>query len=90
MNLEHGQGVEEAALLCWNEQKFSNIKIPIEYSLIQTKDLLLEDGVIVKNREFHYNMKSLIIEGVDKFTEGEMFGLKYRDFKLVKDDKNIR
>ncbi len=87
LNLEHGQGVEEAALLYWNDKEFSNVEIPTEYSLVQNKDVVLEDGKIIKNGENNYKMESLTIEGVDKFTEGEMYGLKYRDFKPIKDNK---
>ena len=85
LNLEHGQNIKDANLLYWDDQKFSNVVIPTNYTLIQTKDMTLENGKTIKKDTYKYYMKSLKIKDVDKFTAGEMYGLKYRDFKPQKD-----
>lgn len=87
LELEHGQGVKGAGMLYWDNEKFSNIELPIKYSLIQNEDLTTESGKIIKNDEFSYKMESLKIKEVDKFTSGEKYGLQYRDFKPEKNSK---
>lgn len=87
LNLEHGQKVEGAGLLFWDDKAFSNIEIPIQYYVTQTNDLKLENGKVIKVGQETYKMENLKVKGVDKFTFGEKYGLKYRDFKPEKDNK---
>ena len=85
LKLEHGQGINDAGLLYWDNEKFSNIEIPVKYSVVQNKELLSIDGTKIK--DLTYKMEALKIKEVDKFTYGELYGLKYRDFKPEKDNK---
>lgn len=85
LKLEHGQGINDAGLLYWDNEKFSNIEIPVKYSVVQNKELLSIDGTKIK--DLTYKMETLKIKEVDKFTYGELYGLKYRDFKPEKDNK---
>ena len=85
LKLEHGQGINDVGLLYWDNEKFSNIEIPVKYSVVQNKELLSIDGTKIK--DLTYKMEALKIKEVDKFTYGELYGLKYRDFKPEKDNK---
>lgn len=87
LELEFGQNIKGAEILKWDEEQFSNIEIPINYSVVQTKNIETKDGKILNISDQKYKISDLEVEEVDKFSSGEMFGLKYRDFKPKLDKK---
>lgn len=87
LELEFGQNIKGAEILRWDEKLFSNIEIPIDYSIVQTKAIETKDGKPLSIENQKYKISDLEVEGVEKFSSGEMFGLKYRDFKPKLDRK---
>lgn len=87
LELEHGQGKNEAAILELDDKSFHNVKKNITYILKQNKDIQLKDKTTIKKDKTTYTQRTLKIKGVDKFNCGEKYGLKYRDYKPEKDEK---
>ena len=87
LKLEHGQGISQAALLDWNDELFSNIEKPVKYVVKQNKNILTEKGDTIKIEDNTFSMKNLKVKDLDKFGYGEKYGLKYRDYKPVQDNK---
>ncbi|WP_410208512.1 prolyl oligopeptidase family serine peptidase [Fusobacterium sp.] len=87
LKLEHGQDVSQAALLHWDDEMFTNIEKPVKYSVKQNKNILTKKGNPVKIDENSFFMKDLKVKDLDKFGFGEKYGLKYRDYKPMPDNK---
>ncbi|MPQ43387.1 prolyl oligopeptidase family serine peptidase [Clostridium tarantellae] len=81
LELEHGMNVNEAKTLFWNEEKFLNEEIDLNYVIFQNKDIKDYKGNIYKKDDVTYKMNGVKNLLVDEFKEGKSeSALNYRYF----------
>ncbi|WP_099335612.1 prolyl oligopeptidase family serine peptidase [Clostridium cadaveris] len=88
LELKYGMNVDGAGILLWNNDKFSNEEVKLNYVVTQENDMKTKDGQELTKNNTSYVMNGVKNLLVDDFSKGKSkSGLNYRYFSPAKDDK---